>query len=381
MSTEGKRTVSEKVLLDDAYYESLITDIKRATRSIELESYIFADDEIGREIASVLSAAARRGVRVRILVDGMGTPSWGGELRQGMEKACVQTRVYHPLPWTIKHLIYTRPKTPMRLKLMHLFNVINKRNHRKMCMIDDKAAYIGSANISNVHLRKEKGGGGWRDTTIKIEGVDTRQLKFAFEKAWNHFPIYERAKKTFEKVPKNPRFRLNYLRRQRRILYKDMLNRIFESRKRVWITNAYFIPDAILLKNLIDASERGVDVKIILPEKSDVIIYPLISRYFYSKLLKAGIAIYEYKENMLHAKIIMIDDWYLVGSSNLNYRSSRHDLELDVRISTAEAKEKLEKQFEIDLRQSRKIALEYIRKIPWYKKFTAWLALNLQYWS
>src|SRR5207249_2714190 len=105
------------------------------------------------------------------------------------------------------------------------------------------------------------------------------------------------------------------------IYYKNLLRRLSRCEKRVWITNAYFIPDAFLMKKLQDAAKRGIDVRILLPRKSDIAIMPLASSMFYNRLLRSGVRIFEYLPKILHSKILIIDDWMLIGSSNLNHRS------------------------------------------------------------
>ena len=371
--------LQEKILINDAYYQALLADILEAKQSIDLEVYIFAEDALGLKIANALAAAAKRGVKVRVLVDGVGT-SWGGEISILMEKAGVVTRVFHPLPWVLRHFLKTHMKTSLFSKMIYLIHKINKRNHRKTSLIDHEIAYVGSANMSRSHLSREANGEGFRDTTVRISGVNFQPLEVAFERAWHRYPLYERATFIFQKVKYNSYFRLNDSWRRRRALYKEMLKRLSHSQKRIWITNAYFIPDSVLLKKLIQAARRGVEVKILLPYRSDVFIYPLISAFFYTQLLKSGIEIFEYKPSVLHAKILMLDDWYCVGSSNLNYRSLRHDLEVDVNLQTQAAKIILEKQFMLDLDQAQKVDLEQIKQQPRYKKIFAWILLYLQYW-
>lgn len=370
------KPIKEIILINAEYYTTLLKDIANAKLSIDLETYIFSDDPFTHQVADALIAAAKRGIKVRLLIDGVGSYTWGGSLNRKLEEADVKIRIYHPIPWFYKHWIRSKAKASIKTKMQYLFNKINRRNHRKVCIIDDDIVYIGSANISQYQLNKHN----WRDTTVKLVNIDTRNLRNAFEKAWYRFPLYERAKLIFSRVPLNPRFRLNYSRHQRRGLYKNLLQRIAKSKKRIWITNAYFVPDAILLRRLIQASNRGVEVKILLPHKSDVFIYPLISQVFYRQLLQADISIYEYLPSILHAKVLIIDDWFCVGTSNLNYRSLRHDLEVDVNLETPTAKKILEKQFLQDLSDSKRILIEDVKRIPWYKKFFGSLLLYVQYW-
>ena len=140
------------------------------------------------------------------------------------------------------------------------------------------------------------------------------------------------------------------------------------------------MPDHFLLRKLKEAAHKGIDVRILLPQHSDVIFMPWASKAFYYSLLKAGVRIFEYQPSILHAKTLIIDDWFLVGSSNLNHRSLRHDLEVDVNICTSRAKSSLNQQFLLDLAQSKEIFLSDWQKRPWYQNLVGKLILYIKYW-
>ncbi len=374
---EDRRCV-ETLLLNEAYLLSLNADIDKAQFSIDLETYIFNDDPAGQQIAKALSAAASRGVKVRVLVDGVGTPWWGGLLAANMEKAGVQIRVYHPLPlflWQWGRAAHF--PSSLLDKSIAVFSKINFRNHRKTCLIDKKILYIGSANIA---LNKNQNGKDWRETTIKLQGVDLEDMEYAFEKAWNHISLRKRIKKFQSRNLPTGVLRLNYAYWQRRRLYKELIARIMHCQNRIWITSAYFVPDDSLLNSLIKAKQRGLDVKLLIPQKSDVKIMSFVVINFYSILIKHGIEIYEYLPSVLHAKILILDDWYIVGSSNLNYRSFKYDLEVDLRIQTKTVQIELAEQFLRDLTQAKKVEMSDLKKLPFYKKFLARLILIFRHW-
>ena len=370
----------ETILINEAYYQYLLDDINAAKQSIDLEVYIFAEDQLGFQVAEALANAAKRGVKVRVLVDGVGTPSWGGKVTAMLEQAGVVTRVYHPLPWLLTQWIDKEVKVTFFKRMMYLINKMNKRNHRKTCVIDHQIAHIGSANIALCHLSKAQGGQGWRDTAVRITQVNLKPLRIAFERAWSLFLIAKRKKINIGKIKQRLPFRLNDSWRKRRTFNRALLTHISASKTRIWITNAYFVPNAVILTALIRAAKRGIDVRILLPHLSDVFIFPLISTVFYYHLLKAHVSLFEYLPSVLHAKTLIIDDWYRVGSSNLNSRSFHHDLEIGVRISSNEAKQVLEKQFLLDLESSQKINIEMLAKQPLHQKILGWILLYLQYW-
>lgn len=380
MAAEILTSYQEIILIDEAYLTSLIADIEKAINTIDMEMYIFEGKLIGKKIADVLCTAARRGVKIRILVDGIGSFLWGNSITTHMEMAGITTRIFHPMPLFIWHWgrASDGPKSFFS-KVFYLFSKINTRNHRKLCIIDSNIVYVGSANITD-HLSNETSQKPWRDTTVKLINVDTKDLQYAFEKAWGHIAFKNRIRTTFRKIQADPLFRLNYSWRRRHILYKTLLKRISRCETKIWVTNSYFAPDNRLLSKLIKASKRGVDVRILLPQKSDVLVSSFAASTFYAVLIKNGVLIYEYLPTMLHAKTLILDDWHSVGSSNLNYRSLRHDLEVDVNIRTPEAKQILEKQFLNDIAQSKQVSIDDINNQSFFKKIIGRLSLIFRYW-
>lgn len=370
----------ESILIDSEYFQSLLADIRNANTSIDLETYIFNEDKIGHKIKDALINAAIRGVKIRVLVDGAGTPTWGSDLTIQLEQAGISTRIYHPFPWMIGQWHRAYPPLNFMAKLLHLLSHINSRNHRKTVIIDKKIVYVGSANIANCHSNIDQGGDNWHDIMVRLTGTDISNLQYAFNRAWGHLQVKERFRQSLHVTISDPVFRLNYGFRQRRLLYKYLLLRIKQCTKRIWVTNSYFVPDNILLTHLKNAAKRGVDVRIMLPNKTDVFVISLVSNTFYTQLLQSGVAIFEYLPNVLHAKMLILDDWYCVGSSNLNYRSLRHDLEVDVNLRTSAAQKILEQQFLSDLEQSKQINIEDVYKQPLYKRIIGRLLLYARYW-
>lgn len=372
--------VEEKLLIDDQIFDWLLKDIAQAKTSIELSTYIFDEDIIGVKIADALILAAKRGVNVRVLVDGVGT-FWSTDFLNKMNEAGVQTRIYHPLPLMMQQFnIAAHTPSNFMDKLFYLFSKINSRSHQKFCVIDQRTAYVSSANIAKCHVCKKFGGDGWRDNTIRIVDIDTSYLEFIFNYTWNHLPIAQRIRRVFQRKPIDSIFSSNLGWRQRRRMIRNLINRINHAKHTIWITNAYFVPDIFMERALIKAAHRKVDVRILLPQISDVIIFPLVATTFYSSLLKNGIAVYEYKPSVLHAKTWIIDDWYSVGSSNLNSRSLKHDLEVDITIQTDKVKQELKQQFLIDLQHSEKISWEHLKKQSLFKKILGRFILFFRHW-
>jgi cardiolipin synthase len=364
-----------------AHFEAMLSDIAAAKVSIDLETFIFQKDILGVRVTEHLAAAAKRGVAVRVLVDGVGSPLWSTHFAKQLESAGAETQIYHPFPWQLWDWSRSKVKWPFLLKWIYLLLKVNTRNHRKVCIIDHQIAYIGSFNISRCHLDVEDGGDHWRDTSIRLLNVDLSELEKAFNCAWDHQPLTERLRAALRHVRQEPMIRLNHIWHRRRILYKNLLRRISRCKKRIWITNSYFVPDTILLKRLKEAASSGVDVRILLPTKSDVFMMPWASSTFYYSLLKSGVRIFEYLPSVLHAKSLLLDDWGLIGSSNLNHRSLLHDLEVDVNVSHPELIQTLENQFLLDLQNSQEIPLTTWKSFrPYHHRLMGQLVLYLKYW-
>jgi cardiolipin synthase len=370
--TESFSDIKETVFSDGSqYFTSLLQDIAAASTSIDLETYIFDLDSVGRRVVDQLLAAGRRGVRVRLMLDGAGSSDWNSFATEQLRQADVQVRIFRPLPWNIRQWEWALPHLPWLTKFQHLLASMSRRNHRKICLIDGYLAWAGSFNISKYHLPKAQGGEGWRDTAVRLEGFNLDELQHAFDSAWFDDPA-----KVSRRIFSISHFRLNHIRRRK--LRRDLLNRISRCHSRLWITNAYFVPDASFLRYLKRAARQGIDVRILLPGTSDIFFIPWASAVYYQDLLKSGVCIFEYTESVLHAKIMIIDDWITVGSSNLDYRSLFQNLEVDVVLTLPSSKDAIREQFLDDLSRSQEIFIRDYPRRPWWKRLIGRIALYLK---
>lgn len=373
MSQENTK-LKETVFADACqYFAALMRDIDEATTCVDLETYIFDLDPLGKKFAESLAAASRRGVTVRLLVDGAGSLTTSGMLAEHLSKAGVQVRIYHPLPWNISHWEWAVPHLPWLAKLQRLLDGMQSRNHRKVCMIDQRVIWVGSFNISQSHFPIEQGGQNWRDMAIRIEGLEIEYLQQAFKSAWNN----DRSLIS-RKMSSPANIRLNHIRRRK--LRRDLLQRMAQSHERIWIANAYFVPIRSLVRSLKKAARRGVDVRILLPGNSDIFFIPWASAAYYQTLLKAGVRIYEYTGGILHAKIMILDDWITVGTSNMDYLSFFRNLEADVVVTLPENKKIIADQFLYDLTQSVQLTSDIYRQRPWWKKLMGRILFNIRRW-
>lgn len=371
--TASFSTLQEVIYTDaNTYFDGIIKAINLAEKSIDLEVYIFDNDELSHRIVDALLKAAQKNVNVRLLVDGVGICINFYQIADKLLNSGIDVKIFHPLPWHIEQWRLSLTKNKGLEKLLHLFTSINKRDHRKLIIIDQRTAWLGSFNISQKHLPRENYGEHWRDTAIEIKGMDLEALQVAFDACWNKWS----KKQTVLHLPKTP-FIFNFTRSLRIKQRKRFLKRIQEAREKVWITNAYFIPDKQLLEALIYASYRGVDVRILLPRTSDIFFIPWASAYFYSRLLDSGTRIFEFQNRMLHAKTLIIDDWASIGSSNLNRRSLHHDLELDYSLQLPDSRKELSNNFEKDLQESEELDAKSFKQARIWQKIIGGLLIFL----
>ncbi len=375
--------IKQETLFADGseYFNAMLRDIAEARHTILIETFIFSIDLLGNRIIEALIEASYRGVTIKILVDGAGSSSFITQAAY-LNQCGIQTKIYHPFPWHIWSWSRSAIKLPIALKTIYLILNMQRRNHRKTCLIDNSIAYIGSFNISQKHLSLTDHGSNWRDTGIRLEAPSFAELTESFELCWYQRSIQEVLRDAFRRVGKNPILRLNNTRHRRRILYKQLLRRIKTAKSCVWITNSYFVPDNRLLKSLILAASHHSDVRILVPRKGDTLLpMPWASACFYESLLKAGVRIYEYLPTVLHAKTIIVDDWVLIGSSNLDYLSLIHNLEIDVRLTKPETINATKIMFLDDLTRAQEISINTLNKHrPLYQRILGRLMLFARYW-
>jgi cardiolipin synthase len=221
----------------------------------------------------------------------------------------------------------------------------------------------------------------WQDMGVHVSGSGARALERAFARAWrNAWGRRERESGRTKVWLRHALVLLNTTRTERRKRYTELLHKIRKAKTRVWITNAYFSPHLRLTRTLVRAARAGVDVRILLPHSSDVFFMPWVSEAFYEHLLSEGIRIYEYLPTFLHAKSWILDDWAMVGSSNLNYRSLLHDLEADIVLSRPESVRSVLERFETHLSRSKEVTITDLTRQPLWRRLLSWFFLFFRYW-
>lgn len=350
----------------DAWFAALLADIAGARRSVWFETYILAPDALGERVLAALAAAQERGCDVRLLVDGIGSSAW---LHQRRDGACpVPLRVWNPLPWAAA-------RRASVLRRWRWLAAINRRDHRKACLVDGDRAWVGSLNAAGCHLAELSGAARWRDTGARVRGPGVAALESAFAHGWRRaWPMVGgRVRPRLRRdpapaAPACPAVRLNHTPAVRRAMYRDLLARIAAARRRIWISNAYVVPRGSLLVALEAAARRGVDVRILAPARADVPFMPWVGATFADALLRRGVRVLAYLPRMLHAKTMLIDDRALVGSHNLNSRSFMHDLEAEVVLSHPASIAALEAAWSADCAEARELHPPAMAGLPWWQR-------------
>ena len=356
------------------YFDGLIDDIDNARHCIYMETYIFKLDDAGNRVLDALQRAVNRGLRLQLLIDGIGSYYDAAEIAESLSSANSEVRIFHPLPWDFA--LYRRALTAEHWysQVFHLVAELNHRNHRKLCLIDEQSAWLGSFNITADHenSRSELVNDFWHDTGLRVTGTLVKSLVDNFNQVWQH---------KLSGVGKRSRqFLASEAIARRKQPRQELLQVLEQARQRIWITNAYFNPSKQVLQMLQRKAGEGVAVKLIVPQRSDSIFFPLLSRSFYSDLLLSGIRVFEYGSRVLHSKTMVIDEQLLIGSTNLNYRSLFHDLELDLLSADAQIVAQMEQRFVRDIAASEEITRQAWLRHPWLLKLLGLLSRYLRYW-
>lgn len=336
----------------DDYFTKLWEDLKSAQSSIYIESYTLEKDHVGKQLQSILIEKAKQGIKVYLLVDGIGSWALPESYRKELQKADVQVKVFHPV------------------RLFKLGKHLNQRDHRKMVSIDNKIAYIGGMNLFEKLSQEKMGPQAWRDTHMRIKDPKVIfKLNYYFRL---NFRLIKKKSRKIEKasgpihiVASGKNFGRNPIRH----LIQRYIKR---SQDWVHITTAYFIPDIETILRLRRAAKKGVDVKIITssPQHSDVPQVNRIQRPILKYLIKRGVQVFYYQERMIHAKTIVFGPRLAtIGSSNMNYRSFFRDLELNAFLHHKHHARTLEQQFQKDLALSRPVTLEELSQRSLWDRF------------
>ncbi len=353
----------------DEYYQALKKDIMRASSTIYIEVYILEMDRIGEPLLELLHRRATEGLDVRLLVDGVGSFRLLQENESRVRSMAFSFRVYRPV----------KAKTMYHLLRSH------RRNHRKLIAIDGEICYLGGMNIKEAHSKTWSGVEAWQDSMIRLEGAVAQDARANFLLMWDSMEkgplqlarsfhkrvVYRRDFLIVENIPivRRIRYRMLFLAAMRM------------ARNTLYIQTAYFVPRLYFIRGLRRLASSGVDVRIILNSRSDVRLAKWAGRAIYALLLKKGVRIYERDDRFSHAKVAVFDNRLaIVGSTNLDYRSFMHNLEVDVITRRIDVCEELQRRFLDELLQTREIYAHQWRKRPYWWRIVERIAYLFRYW-
>ena len=369
------------MLLQDgpATFQAMYDAIRAARDHINIETYIIEDDEVGRRFADALIERQRRGVQVNFIYDSVGALNTPQEFFKRLSDSGIKVVQYNPV-------------NPLKAKAGW---DVNGRDHRKLLIVDGQVAFLGGINISSVYSGgsfsqhskvRPDGSLQWRDTDMKIEGPVVAEFQKLFIETWekqkgpplakkNYFPTQRpKGKEVVRAIGSSPDEPYS-------LIYATLISAITSAETEVLLTNAYFAPDPQLLDALKDARARGVDVKLLLPSRSDAWLVFHAGRNYYDELLRAGVKIYERQAALLHSKTALVDGvWSTVGSTNLDWRSFLHNQELNAVILGADFGTQMRAMFEKDLEASAPITLEQWQRRPIDMRVKELLARMWEYW-
>jgi len=347
------------------YFDHLIELISKAKATLYLQTYIYAEDETGREVATALLEAAERGVEVFLMVDGYASQSLSKDFISKLREQGIKFKFFEPL---------------FRSRQFYL----GRRLHHKVCVVDLRLALVGGINIAD-HYNDIPGNPPWLDFALSVEGEVIQELHTLCQKTWNGFQPLKRIPQIesspYFSIPEQERSKVR-MRRNDWVRWKDEISlsyvEMFRGGKsQITILSSYFLPGRVFRKAIRNARNRGVEITVIVAGISDIKIAKMAERFMYEWLLSNGIKIYEYNHTVLHGKLaICDDDWITLGSFNVNDISTYASVELNLDVKNPKFARELRHHLEKNvINQSTLITDSYrASRTNKLKRFIQWSA-------
>ena len=348
---------SHRILYKGApFYAALRADIEKAQHDVQVESFIWRDDEVGAEFLQLLVETARRGVAVRLLLDELG---------------CIRLRdrYFKPLIAAGGEFSWCHTLSPLRNR--YSFNL---RNHRKLQIIDGRTVFVGGMNFGREYLGRDPKLGDWADAQLRVQGRVVEIFEQIFAEDWffatgreNSLHPRPQEKSGDEKIL------AQVLRggpdEDDHAMLRSNILLVAAAKKRLWISTGYFVPGETMQTALQAAAAKGIDVRLLVSAKSQHPHLVSAGRSYYDALLRQGVRIFEYSRGINHSKFMVIDeDWSTVGSSNLDERSMRLNFELSLLTHDPETNRELSGIFEESVAESKEIDIEEFDRRPLSEK-------------
>lgn len=344
-----------RLLIDgSAKYPALLDDVRQARDHVHLEYYIYEPDRCGTALRDALAERARAGVKVRVLVDAMGSKKAGKRFFAPLREAGGEVAWFHPSrPW----MLWKRPW-------------VNLRSHRKIVVIDGRVGYTGGINVTDEEddrLRTDA----YRDLHLRIEGDAVRALQRVFVEDWAYatqsrmfvgdvaraMPEPQRGPIKVQVVASGPDSPWE-------AIHRLHVGAIHAATQRVWLATPYFVPGEAAMMALTSAALGGLDVRLMVPKMSDSRMVTYCVRSYFDELLAAGVKVYEYGPRMLHTKALLVDDHVaVIGSANFDYRSFRLNFEVSAMFDDAGVAAELARLYQHELASAPRVRADRHRPL------------------
>jgi len=357
---------SFQLLVDGTdYFSSMLDEIRKAKNQILFEAYLFESGKTADSFITELSNAKKRNVEVYIILDEYGTKGLIDKDKDKLTAAGIELLLYNPASF------------------FH-FGRSLKRDHRKLLTIDKHIAFIGGAGITD-EFSPDATDNYWHDVMLKVEGDVVFDLIHSFNQIWNKYNPRKKIHLTSDKA--NPSQKNNKSRvlisagAEKNEIFRALITRIRNSKNHVWLTSPYFISSWKIRRTLRYAAKKGVDVRLIFPgPHSDHKWVTYGMQRYYQRLLRANVAVYEYQPRFTHAKIILCDDWFTVGSSNLDRWNQFLNLDANIEIYDDKSHKQIIDFFQKDFSKSKLIILNKWNTRSFIQHIREWISGVIIYW-
>jgi cardiolipin synthase A/B len=343
-------------------FAAMLQDIHRAKKTVTFETYIYWSGAVGQRFTDALVERARVGVKVRLIIDAVGSGKMDAAQLDAMRAAGAEVEKYQPIHW-------------------YSLDRINNRTHRKLLIVDGKIGFTGGVGIADKWDGDAEDPDHWRDTHFRVVGPVVAQMQATFVEHWlatrgdllqgpDYFPPLQAEGATAAQMVRSS---FDDGTESIRLMY---LLSIVSARRSVLIESSYFVPDDLSVKTLVEARARGVDVELLVPgAQIDSEVTRAASRRTWGPLLDAGVAIYEFQPTMFHCKVMVVDDlWVSVGSTNFDSRSFRLNAEANLNAIDPELGNEERQAFEHDRARARLVTTDAWHHRPRLDRIGDWFA-------
>jgi cardiolipin synthase len=352
-----------KLLVDgDQFFPPMLDAIHAARKYILMEMYLFESGVLADRVISAMVEAAKRGVKVYLLLDDIGSRGLSKEDRVWLVYGNVNLAFYNPIRYReLRHNMF--------------------RDHKKLLVVDGEVAYTGGAGVTdNFWLAAHPC---WRETMVEARGEVVQDWQWLFKDAWDNIVSPAMAVTGLEPCSaKGEQLgRVTYSQRVHLEIKRSFFKRLGGVERRAWIATPYFVPTRKMRRFLRKAAKNGVDVRLLLP--GPITDHPAVryaGRRFYTRLLRNSVRIFEYQPRFIHAKVILCDNWVSIGSSNMDRWGLRWNLEANQEIDDRQFAEQVYEMFIADFHNCTEINFEYWSKRPWHRRFLEWFWGYVDWW-